>query len=394
MSTPASVQAPSPSDALPRPTRDFAPGPASEGALSQTALPCPGGRETGSREEPVFPAFTLLLSPSGCPLPVLHSCVCVCVCLCSLLLGLPAVPDCPHLSPPSLLPCPLPAESRTDISWELGSVRRPAALGASAGPSHWVVNPSRASPPPSQLCLNKAHPAHTSLGCWIPGRCSPARAPGRPSTLLAELRSGGWSAWPARGQGGLGQGCRSAGSLSLAGPIAFCPSCPWWVSLALPALPDTPETCGTDCDHLDVSPAQTSLFRRLHGASAGGALKMALGGPLLRGSPWQRPLGDPTWCGCWRDPWEWQQWGWGKPPGQGWHLRWSLGPQAFQPVECPASLASDSLDPGLVTSRDNPARMARTSPSASSMAHPGHPSLGPATQTAPLSLPPAAPSRT
>lgn len=86
------------------------------------------------------------------------------------------------------------------------------------------------------------------------------------------------SAWPAREQGGLGQGCRSTGNLSPAGPIAFCTSYPWWVSLALPALPDTPGTSGTDCDHLDVSPAQMSLFRRLHGASAGGALKMALGG--------------------------------------------------------------------------------------------------------------------
>ena len=62
------------------------------------------------------PPFRQLAAPACRPLPCLY--VCLSLCLCSLLLGLPAVPDCPL--PPSLLPCPLPAKSRTDISGSCG----------------------------------------------------------------------------------------------------------------------------------------------------------------------------------------------------------------------------------------------------------------------------------
>lgn len=158
MSTPASAQAPSPSD-TPLSARDSAPGPASKAGCSQTALPCPGAEKPDCRRSP---CFRLLLSTSWPPPPAFHSRVCLSVCLHSLLLGLPAVPDCPL--PPSLLPCPLPAKSRTDISGSCGLCGPHSCLrglcGSSplggkprVGPLHLplscalLTNPTQPSPP-------------------------------------------------------------------------------------------------------------------------------------------------------------------------------------------------------------------------------------------------------
>lgn len=95
-------------------------------------------------------------------------------------------------------------------------------------------------------------------------------------------------------------------------------------------------------------------------------------------SPGRGLLGVPSQCGCWRTH------GSGRSRvGEVSYrvvLRWPLGPQGFQPIECPHCLASDSSDPVLVVTFHTP-------PPALLVAPPGHPLLQRATQTALLSVP-------
>lgn len=68
---------------------------------------------------------------------------------------------------------------------------------------------------------------------------------------------------------------RSAG-ICPAGPIAFCTSCPWWLSPLLPAFPDALQKLL----ELTVTTWMLLLPSCCPGAPAGGDLKMALRGCL------------------------------------------------------------------------------------------------------------------